>query len=80
MRPRASCIISGGIRTRDLWIRSPARYPLRYGDIHFVLCVLEQKLIVFSVCGYEINKNHQVLPRLELGSLDSKSRVLTITP
>ena len=24
--------IPGGIRTRDLWIRSPARYPLRYGD------------------------------------------------
>ena len=26
--------IPGGTRTRDLWIRSPARYPLRYGD-HF---------------------------------------------
>ena len=26
-----SCI-PGGIRTRDLWIRSPTRYPLRYGD------------------------------------------------
>ena len=25
-------IIPGGIRTRDLWIRSPTRYPLRYGD------------------------------------------------
>ena len=25
-------IIPGGIRTHDLWIRSPARYPLRYGD------------------------------------------------
>ena len=25
-------IILGGIRTRDLWIRSPARYPLRYAD------------------------------------------------
>ena len=25
--------ILGGIRTRDLWIRSPARYPLRYEDI-----------------------------------------------
>ncbi|WAR13996.1 hypothetical protein MAR_004101 [Mya arenaria] len=25
--------IPGGIRTRDLWIRSPARYPLRYGDM-----------------------------------------------
>ena len=24
--------IPGGIRTRDLWIRSPTRYPLRYGD------------------------------------------------
>ena len=26
-------IILGGIRTRDLWIRSPARYPLRYADL-----------------------------------------------
>ena len=26
-------LIPGGIRTRDLWIRSPARYPLRYGDL-----------------------------------------------
>ena len=25
-------IILGGIRNRDLWIRSPARYPLRYED------------------------------------------------
>ena len=25
-------IIHGGIRTHDLWIRSPARYPLRYAD------------------------------------------------
>ena len=28
--------IPAGIRTRDLWIRSPTRYPLRYGDC-FVL-------------------------------------------
>ena len=27
-------VIPGGIRTRDLWIRSPARYPLRYGDAY----------------------------------------------
>ena len=26
------CFIPGGIRTHDLWIRSPTRYPLRYGD------------------------------------------------
>ena len=26
--------IHGGIRTHDLWIRSPARYPLRYADIY----------------------------------------------
>ena len=25
--------IPGGIRTHDLRIRSPARYPLRYGDL-----------------------------------------------
>ena len=25
------CIPAGG-RTQDLWIRSPTRYPLRYGD------------------------------------------------
>ena len=25
--------ISAGIRTRDLWIRSPTRYPLRYRDL-----------------------------------------------
>ena len=24
------CIIPAGIRTRDLWIRNPTRYPLRY--------------------------------------------------
>ena len=29
--------IPGGIRTHDLWIRSPARYPLRYGDLHLQL-------------------------------------------
>ena len=29
---------------------------------------------------YSPDKTFQVLPRLELGSLDSKSRVLTITP
>ena len=27
-----------------------------------------------------MEKKNQVLPRLELGSLDSKSKVLTITP
>ena len=26
-------IILGGIRTRDIWVRSPARYPLRYEDL-----------------------------------------------
>ena len=26
--------IHGGIRTHDLWIRSPARYPLRYADLN----------------------------------------------
>ena len=26
--------IPAGIRTRDLWIRSPTRYPLRYRDCH----------------------------------------------
>jgi hypothetical protein len=25
--------IPAGIRTRDLWIRSPTRYPLRYRDL-----------------------------------------------
>ena len=25
--------IHGGIRTHDLWIRSPTRYPLRYADL-----------------------------------------------
>ena len=32
-KKKKKSIIPGGIRTRDLWIRSPARYPLRYGDI-----------------------------------------------
>ena len=27
-----NCSIPAGIRTRDLWIRSPTRYPLRYRD------------------------------------------------
>ena len=31
---RQNVTIPGGIRTHDLWIRSPARYPLRYGDLH----------------------------------------------
>ncbi len=28
----AKVSIPGGTRTRNLWIRSPTRYPLRYGD------------------------------------------------
>ena len=32
-RDKKNVVILGGIRTRDLWIRSPARYPLRYEDI-----------------------------------------------
>lgn len=32
-RNKKNVVILGGIRTRDLWIRSPARYPLRYEDI-----------------------------------------------
>ena len=32
-RKKKNVVILGGIRTRDLWIRSPARYPLRYEDI-----------------------------------------------
>ena len=31
--------IPGGIRTRDLWIRSPTRYPLRYRDFHIRLMI-----------------------------------------
>ena len=30
-------IIPGGIRTHGLWIRSPTRYPLRYGDCFVLL-------------------------------------------
>ena len=29
--------IHGGIRTHDLWIRSPARYPLRYADMRYII-------------------------------------------
>ena len=37
--------IPAGIRTRDLWIRSPTRYPLRYRDCHnlsliFIKCFI----------------------------------------
>ena len=32
--------IPGGIRTRDLWIRSPTRYPLRYGDFVITLYLI----------------------------------------
>ena len=34
-------IILGGIRTRDLRIRSPTRYPLRYEDSNFSQCMLD---------------------------------------
>ena len=30
--------IHGGIRTHDLWIRSPTRYPLRYADLVTIDC------------------------------------------
>ena len=34
--PKRKKCIHGGIRTHDLWIRSPARYPLRYADLDIV--------------------------------------------
>ena len=55
------------IRTRSLLIWSQTRYR----------CATE------SLCTngkYFEEKKDKVLPRFELGSLDSKSRVLTITP
>ena len=34
-KKRQKCVcIPAGIRTRDLWIRSPTRYPLRYRDCY----------------------------------------------
>ena len=33
-------IIHGGIRTHDLWIRSPARYPLRYADLNYLVSLI----------------------------------------
>ena len=41
------CIL-GGIRTHDLRIRSPARYPLRYEDIPIMLLTISfiRKLIL----------------------------------
>ena len=55
------------IRTRSLLIWSQTRYR----------CATE------SLCSSDQHfeeKKGKVLPRFELGSLDSKSRVLTITP
>ena len=55
------------IRTRSLLIWSQTRYR----------CATE------SLCSNDQlfqDKKRKVLPRFELGSLDSKSRVLTITP
>ena len=35
LKKRQKCVcIPAGIRTRDLWIRSPTRYPLRYRDCY----------------------------------------------
>ena len=36
--------IHGGIRTHDLRIRSPARYPLRYADLHVQTIILSKDL------------------------------------
>ena len=34
---KKNVIIPAGIRTRDLWIRSPTRYPLRYRDCYIYM-------------------------------------------
>lgn len=55
-----------GIRTRNLWIRSPMRYPLRHKSYAHDMLVSESVSLG--------------LPGFEPGSLDSESKVLTITP
>ena len=55
-----------GIRTRNLWIRSPMRYPLRHKSYAHDMLV-----------GESVSLG---LPGFEPGSLDSESKVLTITP
>ena len=42
--------ILGGIRTRDLWIRSPARYPLRYEDIPKTIII---SILILLPCLYD---------------------------
>jgi hypothetical protein len=34
LQTKNKSFIPAGIRTRDLWIRSPTRYPLRYRDCY----------------------------------------------
>ena len=46
-------IILGGIRTRDLRIRSPTRYPLRYEDP--VILILFLLRIASSVGGVKVS-------------------------
>ena len=51
--------IPGGIRTHDLWIRSPTRYPLRYGDLDAqsnssVTCQLTANGCSLKILAYRI--------------------------
>ena len=49
---RKTSAIPAGIRTQDLWIRSPTRYPLRYRDLMKVeaIEILEQRILRLSLC------------------------------
>ena len=55
-----------------------------YVTLPFVYSIFLRIPSLISKCNYNIQKisvsRDQVPPRFELGSLDSKSRVLTITP
>ena len=48
--------IPGGTRTHSLWIRSPARYPLRHGDSQVQLGVTQLNNPFTTRCKLTLNE------------------------
>ena len=48
--------IPGGTRTHSLWIRSPARYPLRHGDSQVHLGVTQPNNPFTTLCKFALNE------------------------
>ena len=55
-------LIPGGIRTHDLWIRSPTRYPLRYRDsVCYILMHLKSYIKLLSNKGKDKILNRGII-------------------